>query len=140
LDTPPFPEKADTYSTVNPDTESWTLKDYPSNYLSLDAQMRLVEDLSSSITGRIFREYDVDTVKYHAGKDIFTVVLSGQESSRIPGTKLVLNSRRVLFTTGHFGPLAASLQNLTRDHQFRQLEIGFRIQQSSERAFFRNMR
>ncbi|WQF88116.1 Putative FAD/NAD(P)-binding domain superfamily [Colletotrichum destructivum] len=136
LETPPFPSNPDAYSVAGMvESEEWKLKDYPSDYLSLDARLRLVHDMVSDIDGSVMNECNVRNATYHAASDSFTVVVEDRATGQI--TRLSAN--RLLITTGRFGPLEESLRRMTRHHQFHRLEVGFRIQQRSERAFFRAM-
>ncbi|TQN64223.1 hypothetical protein CSHISOI_11206 [Colletotrichum shisoi] len=137
LETPPFPGNPDAYSVAGTvESEEWKLKDYPSDYLSLDARLRLVHDMVSDMDGSVMNECNVRNATYHAASDSFTVVVEDRATGPII-TRLSAN--RLLMTTGRFGPLGESLRRMTRHHQFHRLEVGFRIQQRSERAFFRAM-
>ncbi|KAK7964046.1 hypothetical protein PG988_011020 [Apiospora saccharicola] len=136
LETPPFPSNPDAYSVAGlVESEEWKLKDYPSDYLSLDARLQLVDDMVRDIGGTVLSECHVRDATYHAASDSFSVVVEEGATGRI--TQLA--AKRLLVTTGRFGPLEASLRRMTEHHAFRRLEVGFRIQQSSERAFFRSM-
>ena len=136
LDTPPFPKDPSAYSVVDPGTEAWVLKTYPSDYLSLDTRLKLVDDMVSSVAGDVSHECNVEGIQYNSTTDDFTIHLKHERSQKRP----FLKSRRLLLATGRFGPLANTLKNLTKHHEFHRLEIGFRIQQTSDKAFFRNMR
>lgn len=136
LETPPFPSNPDAYSVAGlVESEQWKLKDYPSDYLSLDARLRLVRDMVDNIDGAVMNECNVQSATYHPDSDFFTVVVENRAANET--THLTAN--RLLIATGRFGPLEASLRNMTQHHHFRRLEVGFRIQQRSERAFFRSM-
>lgn len=52
----------------------------------------------------------------------------------------IRKSKRIILATGRFGPLAPWLKRLACNWSFQRLEVGFRVEQASERAFFRNMR
>jgi uncharacterized FAD-dependent dehydrogenase len=136
LDTPPFPQDPRVYSSADPGTENWILKAYPSDYLSLDTRLKLVEDMVASVAGDIFRESNIKDIRYDPGTDDFIVRLEHERLQK----HSYLKSRRIILATGRFGPLAACFENITRHHEFRRLELGFRIQQTSDKAFFRNMR
>ncbi|KZL82508.1 fad-dependent dehydrogenase-like protein [Colletotrichum incanum] len=136
LETPPFPSNPDTCSVAGMvESEEWKLKDYPSDYLSLDARLQLFHDMVSDIGGVVMNKCNVRDVTYHSASDSFTVVVENYTTGQV--TRLSAN--RLLITTGRFGPLEASLRRMTRHHQFHRLEVGFRIQQRSDRAFFRDI-
>jgi uncharacterized FAD-dependent dehydrogenase len=136
LDTPPFPEDPRAYSFADPGTEEWMLKTYPSDYLSLDTRLKLVEDMVASVAGDVFRESNTKDIRYDPSADDFTVRVEHERLQK----QSCFKSRRLILATGRFGPLAACFENLTRHHEFHRLEVGFRIQQVSEKAFFKNMR
>ncbi|KAK1967659.1 FAD/NAD(P)-binding domain-containing protein [Colletotrichum sublineola] len=136
LETPPFPSNPDAYSVAGMvESEQWKLKDYPSDYLSLDARLKLVHDMVSDIGGAVMNECNVRDATYDAATDSFRVEVEDRATGKITH----LGANRLLITTGRFGPLEASLRRMTRHHQFHRLEVGFRIQQNSDRAFFRSM-
>nr|XP_036575229.1 uncharacterized protein CTRU02_14765 [Colletotrichum truncatum]KAF6781773.1 hypothetical protein CTRU02_14765 [Colletotrichum truncatum] len=136
LDTPPFPSNPDAYSVAGMvESEQWKLKDYPSDYLPLDARLRLVADMVADIDGAVMNECHVRSATYHPDSDSFNVAVEHRATGQITG----LTANRLLVATGRFGPLQVSLRDMTAHHQFRRLEVGFRIQQRSERAFFRSM-
>ncbi|KAI9731212.1 MAG: hypothetical protein M1834_005405 [Cirrosporium novae-zelandiae] len=131
LDTPPFPNHPTAYSyDVKKD---WVLKAYPSDYLSLTARLSLVGNMVAHIDGQIYDEHQVESITYDSCSDIFTLKTLHQNS------KEVLLCRRLIMATGRFGPLSKSMMDLTKHHSFRRLEVGFRVEQSSDQAFFRNM-
>ncbi|KAF6825964.1 hypothetical protein CPLU01_09956 [Colletotrichum plurivorum] len=136
LETPPFPSNPGDYSVAGMvESEQWKLKDYPSDYLSLDARLKLAHDMVADIDGAVMNECNVQSATYHPDSDSFTVVVEHRTTGQI--TRLTAN--RLLIAAGRFGPLEASLRNMTANHHFPRLEVGFRIQQRSERAFFRSM-
>lgn len=129
LDTPPFPEDPTAYTVGSGE---WVLKDYPSDYLSLDARLRLTENLAAGLDATMLDETEVTGAAYDARTDAFRLTLrdaKGQESD--------LTARRLILAGGRFGPLG--LRELTAHRSFRRLEVGFRIEQQAERAFFRDM-
>lgn len=145
LDCPPYPESPEDYSGANgklTEMEEWILKEYPSDYLSLEARIKLVEDMVNEVDGDMFNELHVRDIKYDSTSDIFTMKTRSTSSNKKQSRKapVRLYARRIIVTTGRFGPLAKALRNLTSAHTFHRLEIGFRIEQSSDKAFFRNMR
>ncbi|KAK2028280.1 FAD/NAD(P)-binding domain-containing protein [Colletotrichum zoysiae] len=136
LETPPFPSNPNAYSVAGMvESEHWKLKDYPSDYLSLDARLKLVHDMVSDIGGVVMNECNVRDATYDAATDSFSLGVENRATGKIAH----LTANRLLITTGRFGPLEASLRRMTSHHQFHRLEVGFRIQQRSERAFFRDM-
>lgn len=137
LETPPFPSNPDAYSVAGMvESDEWKLKDYPSDYLSLDARLKLVHDMVSEIGGTVLSECDVRDAVYDDVSDSFHVLVE----NRTTGQVATLGADRLLIATGRFGPLEASLSRMTQHHQFHRLEVGFRIQQQSDRAFFKDMR
>lgn len=136
LDTPAFPSHPDAYTVAGlMDSKEWRLKDYPSDYLSLEARLQLVRNMVSEAEGTVMDGCDVKKAKYHPQTDTFSLWVE----HRVTGKATCLSVNRLLIATGRFGPLDQSLQDMTRHHRFQRLEVGFRIQQRSDRAFFRNM-
>ncbi|QIS08726.1 hypothetical protein [Nocardia arthritidis] len=130
LDTPPFPDDPTAYSVGNGE---WVLKDYPSDYLSLDARLRLTTELVTAARATLLSETEVTSVRYDEVADEFDIAVYDRN-----GGESRIAARRLLIGSGRFGPLR--LGDLTRDYEFHRLEIGFRIQQPADRAFFRDMR
>jgi uncharacterized FAD-dependent dehydrogenase len=130
LRTPPFPSDPEAY-TVG--TGEWVLKEYPSDYLSLDARLRLTADLLAATDAQIVTETEVTDAWYDTAGDEFHLGLRDVEEH-----KSDLRCRRLLLATGRFGPLG--LRELTAYRSFQRLEVGFRIEQPAGRAFFREMR
>ncbi|MFD5483298.1 FAD-dependent oxidoreductase [Streptomyces hawaiiensis] len=130
LDTPPFPTDPTAYTVGS---GQWVLKEYPSDYLSLEARLRLTEDMVAATDATVINETEIVKTSYDPVSDDFRLVLrhaDGQESELV--------ARRLLLASGRFGPL--SLNTLTEAHAFRRLEVGFRIQQPADLAFFRDMK
>lgn len=145
LDTPPFPEHPDQYSgnlcSKSGFEDHWVLKNYPSDYLSLPARLRLIEDLVSEIQGQIFNNCQVDNMRYNKSSDSFIIDTRHSNKTKDgPDYSDTIHARRLLVATGRFGPLGEGLANLTDHYNFRRLEVGFRVEQSSDRAFFKNMK
>ncbi|EJD43313.1 FAD/NAD(P)-binding domain-containing protein [Auricularia subglabra TFB-10046 SS5] len=137
LDTPPFPDDPNAYSPAHaPGVEDWVLKAYPSDYLSLDGRLALVRNMVASCRGTVLSERSVLNVTYNASLDEFSVETQHGPSGEVA----YLRARRLVLASGRFGPLQDCLRALTAQHAFRRLEVGFRIQQRSARAFFRDMR
>lgn len=88
------------------------------------------------VSGDIFNERQVDSIDYDAPADLFTM----HTRDLVSNEKTTLLTRRLIMATGRFGPLSTSLQGLTQYHSLRRLEVGFRIEQASEKAFFRDMK
>jgi uncharacterized FAD-dependent dehydrogenase len=145
LDTPPFPEHPDQYSGKmlgEPSLqEHWVLKPYPSDYLSLPARLRLIESLVSEIQGEVFDNCRVDNMHYNKSSEIFIIDTCHSSNAKEALTYSdTIHARRLLIATGRFGSLGEGLANLTDHYNFRRLEVGFRVEQSSDRAFFKNMK
>jgi uncharacterized FAD-dependent dehydrogenase len=129
LRTPPYPEHPTAYSVG---LGEWVLKDYPSDYLPLDTRMQLTAGMVDALDAEIMDESEVVSVRYDEFADGFHLRLldaKGQESQ--------VFTRRLLVASGRFGPLGSL--DLTAHHSFRRLEVGFRIEQPAEHAFFRDM-
>ncbi|MCG5214633.1 hypothetical protein [Streptosporangium sp. KLBMP 9127] len=125
LDTPPFPDDPTAY-TVG--TGEWVLKDYPSDYLSLSARLKLTGDMVAATDATLLTETEVVKAEYQRATDTFTLTLGDSE----------LAARRLLLAGGRFGPLGPL--GLSWERSFRRLEVGFRIEQPAGRAFFRDMK
>ncbi|MFJ6721779.1 FAD-dependent oxidoreductase [Streptomyces sp. NPDC091259] len=130
LDTPPFPSDPTAYTVGSGE---WVLKDYPSDYLSLEARLRLTQAMVDANHATVITGTEVVKTAYDPVADEFRLVVrdtDGEESEVV--------ARRLLLASGRFGPLG--LNTLTEAHAFRRLEVGFRIQQPADRAFFRDMK
>lgn len=130
LDTPPFPDDPRAY-TVG--AGEWILKEYPSDYLSLEARLRLTDDLVAATDATVLTGTEVVGAAYDRADDTFRLALrdvKGQDSQ--------LLARRLILASGRFGPLG--LRELTQQLSFRRLEVGFRIEQPADKAFFRSMK
>ncbi|MFC7793967.1 FAD-dependent oxidoreductase [Streptomyces cinereoruber] len=130
LDTPPYPSDPTAYTVGSGE---WVLKEYPSDYLSLEARLRLTEDMVAATDATVLTGSEVVKTAYDPVTDAFRLVLRGAD-----GQESELVARRLLLASGRFGPLG--LDTLTSEHSFRRLEVGFRIQQPADRAFFRDMK
>ncbi|WP_280570560.1 FAD-dependent oxidoreductase [Chromohalobacter sp. 296-RDG] len=124
LDTPPFPSDANAYT---PGVGDWVLKSYPSNYLSLEARLEMVFGLVSGLDADIASRtrltsyrYDASTKRHHLGlqntRQYYEII-----------------TQTLIWATGRFG--AFELDDDIKK-TFRRLEVGFRIEQPSELAFF----
>lgn len=124
LDTPPFPVDANAYT---PGVGDWVLKDYPSNYLSLQARLEMVFGLVSSLDVAIASRtrmtscrYDESAKRHHLGL---------QDTQRC----YEIATKTLIWASGRFGALDID-DDIEKN--FRRLEVGFRIEQPSELAFF----
>lgn len=129
LSTPPFPEDPGTCSAGSGE---WVLKEYPSDYLSLPARLEMISNLVSAAEVDWIERTEVVEARYEPGADRFELLLQDHKGQRSPAS-----AGRLLVATGRFGPL--SLPGLTRHRSFRRMEVGFRIEQPAERAFFRDL-
>lgn len=128
LDTPPFPPTPEAYAVG---AGEWILKEYPSDYLPLEARIDLTANLVHTAKVDVFTETTVKAYTYSAARDTFQIeLLQGASKPQI------LTARRVIVATGRFGPLGMKLSN---QHSFRRLEVGFRIEQPEPHAFFGRM-
>ncbi|WP_437967358.1 FAD-binding protein [Sorangium sp. So ce260] len=130
LDTPPFPKDPTTYTVGRGE---WVLKDYPSDYLSLEARLALTAAMVSAVDASVLTRAEVVSIRYDASADSFWLRLRDATG----GTSDLI-ARRLIVASGRFGPLM--LRELTAHRSFRRLEVGFRIEQPADRAFFRDMK
>ena len=135
LSIPPFPERPDQY-TPEIGAEDWFLKSYPSDYLSLEARLELVADMVAKVNGTVIHEQRVHDIAYNTLQDNFTLHTSNVAS----GGATTFTTKRLIVGTGRFGPLEPALKSLTQHSTFHRLEVGFRIEQSSSKAFFKDMK
>lgn len=130
LDTPPFPDDPSAY-TVG--AGEWVLKEYPSDYLSLEARLRLTADMVAAAGADIVNETEIAEAVYDEAADLFRLSLSDAK-----GQTSELTAGRLILASGRFGPLG--LRSLTGQRSFRRLEVGFRIEQPADKAFFKDMK
>ncbi|MFI6603803.1 FAD-dependent oxidoreductase [Nonomuraea sp. NPDC050536] len=128
LSCPPFPDHPQAYSISD---GAWALKDYPSDYLSLQARLDLTARLVDGLDAHILTSHHMTAAGYDASRDAFHLALDHD------GRHAQLQARRLLVATGRFGPLA--LDGLTGAWRFRRLEAGLRIEQRAGLAFFADM-
>ncbi|MFF2132086.1 FAD-binding protein, partial [Streptomyces olivochromogenes] len=126
LDTPPFPEDPEAYAVG---TGEWVLKEYPSYYLSLQARLDLSEKLVTGSGADFLTRTEVTALRHIAEEDRFEAELQDES-----GGRRTLITRRVILANGRFGPLG--LTDLFTGRAWRRLEVGFRIEQSAQSAFF----
>ncbi|MAM58413.1 MAG: hypothetical protein CMN25_13850 [Salinicola sp.] len=124
MQTPPFPDRTDVYT---PEEGRWNLKDYPSRYLPLQAREEMVFGLVNGVDIDILTGTCVTSHRYDANEQRHHLQLEGPDAA--PGA---LVSRTMIWATGRFGAL--DMGNIEK--VFRRLEVGFRIDQPSEQAFF----
>ncbi|WP_162619635.1 FAD-dependent oxidoreductase [Salinicola peritrichatus] len=127
LDTPPFPENANAYT---PGIGNWVLKDYPSDYLSLQARLEMVFGLVGSLDTEIASRTEVTAHRYEASARQHHLWLQRDSHA------FEISARALILATGRFGAL-----DIGDDvgSIFRRLEVGFRIEQPSEQAFFQHL-
>lgn len=107
----------------------WTLKEYPSLYLSLDARMKLASDLAHSPDPERFQLFNytrVTSCEYSEESKKFTLELKSDVVKEI-------SAKSVVYALGRFGPLTLPLSVPSR---FYRVEIGVRIEDDSSSAFF----
>lgn len=128
LDVPGYPDIA---ASENGAEESWHLKRYPSQYLSLEQRYKLIAHLIEAGTGSLLHHTQVEAVHQSHEDSSFDITIKNTvtyESRR-------LSARAIIFAGGRFG--SYDMQRfMTFRPVFRRLEVGFRIQQSTHRAFF----
>lgn len=129
LETPPFPSDPAGYSVA---TGEWVLKKYPSDYLSLAARLKLVRELVDTAGAEFMSRHRVLKLQHDINDDCFHIEVSNALSEM-----QWISARRVIVASGRFGPLDTLLD---RVDSFHRLEVGFRIEQPTSKAFFRNLR
>ncbi|GEN26534.1 hypothetical protein HVA01_01800 [Halovibrio variabilis] len=127
LNTPSFPAVTNTHS---PDVGDWVLKSYPSDYLSLQARMELVFGLVSSLDADIASQTRMTTYRYDESAKRHYLELQHTQRTYEIATKTLI------WATGRFGALDIK-EDIKKT--FRRLEVGFRIEQPSELAFFQSL-
>ncbi|GAA3294080.1 hypothetical protein GCM10020295_17690 [Streptomyces cinereospinus] len=96
LDTPPFPSDPTAYTVGSGE---WILKEYPSDYLSLEARLRLTADMVAATDATVLSETEVLRAEHEPATDVFRLTLcdsKGQESQVL--------ARRLVLASGRFGP------------------------------------
>jgi len=132
LKTPPFPEDPTAFTV---EKGAWVLKDYPSDYISLDDRISLTQELVESSDAHVFERNLVEEVYYQPEEDNFSLTLNNAQNEQ----KQKIKAKRVVFATGRFGPLDL-LKTIANEHNFHRLEVGFRIEQPSKKSFFKDMK
>lgn len=132
LKTPPFPEDPTAFTV---EKGSWILKEYPSDYISLDDRISLTRELVETSDAHVFERNLVEEVYYQSEDDNFSLTLHNSQDDK----KYKISAKRVVFATGRFGPLNL-LKTIANEHNFHRLEVGFRIEQPSTKSFFKNMK
>ncbi|WP_350305162.1 FAD-dependent oxidoreductase [Photorhabdus viridis] len=130
LDTPPFPTNPKEFTVGSGE---WVLKDYPSNYMSLEDRINLVEDMVQTADADIITKTKLLSYKHNREKNSLTMHLR-DENAKI----YQIECRRIILASGRFGPL--EMTNQIEKQSFNRLEVGFRIEQQEDLAFFKNMK
>jgi hypothetical protein len=128
LDVPPYPEQPSAFSFG---AGEWILKDYPSFYLPLDARVRMTEHLIASLSGPVFSETRVERLT-RTDEAVLVEVTGGSLGDT------VISASQVIVASGRFGSL--DTYDLKLDMHFERLEVGFRIEQPSDDAFFKALK
>lgn len=128
LNTPPFPDHPEAYTVGNGE---WMLKEYPSDYLSLQARLKLIAQLIRSTESDILTNTQVSHYHYLPEHDYFEFTITDNKNQL-----KTLYVKRVIVASGRFGPL--KIPNMSH-RSFRRLEVGFRIEQPHNLSFFGNM-
>lgn len=129
LATPPYPN-ADIADHSASDV--WALKEYPSSYLSLDKRIELINSLLTPGQSVSFDRTVVQHLSFSNIPRLFGIDLLAGD-----GLHSSITARCVIMATGRFGPL--QFPGLYPARDFQRLEVGFRIEQPSHRAFFANL-
>ncbi len=130
LDTPPYPDNPDAFSVGQGE---WILKDYPSDYLSLEKRVSLVTELVNTCGAEIISEHRLVTYHYDQQLDLFLIKLENKQQQSV-----LIKAKRLVLAGGRFAPIA--ILEHEQESAFRRLEVGFRIEQPKQKAFFRNMK
>ncbi|MBB2162436.1 FAD-dependent oxidoreductase [Gluconacetobacter sacchari] len=130
LDSPPYPEIGLSDAAAQ---GRWALKEYPSSYLPLSSRFELITSLLAGSQSVSFDETIVEDLNFSRESQLFGVRLV-----QTHGIRSVITARYVIVATGRFGPL--SFPGLFLNKHFQRLEVGFRIEQPSDRAFFANVK
>ncbi|NHB86484.1 FAD-dependent oxidoreductase [Photorhabdus tasmaniensis] len=130
LDTPPFPTNPKEFTIGSGE---WVLKDYPSNYMSLESRINLVENMVQTADADIITQTKFLSYKHNREKN--SIIMSLRDEN---ATTYHIECRRIILASGRFGPLEMTDQ--IEKQSFNRLEVGFRIEQQEDLAFFRNMK
>ncbi|MGV7960625.1 FAD-dependent oxidoreductase [Photorhabdus tasmaniensis] len=130
LDTPPFPTNPKEFTVGSGE---WVLKDYPSNYMSLESRINLVENMVQTADADIITQTKFLSYKHNREKN--SIIMSLRDEN---ATTYHIECRRIILASGRFGPLEMTDQ--IEKQSFNRLEVGFRIEQQEDLAFFRNMK
>lgn len=129
LTTPPFPSRPDAYTSGEGE---WLLKEYPSDYLSLQARLRLIACLVDAADVHFLSQTTI--TQYFVSRSMDSVTLFARDTG---GREFSVKARKLIIASGRFGPLKMDNHE---DAVFRRLEVGFRIQQPAHKAFFAGMK
>jgi len=129
MEVPPFP---DSPPAADEPSGRWFLKRYPSEYLTLEQRIELIRGLVERGHGDILRQALVEDGYYSPADDSFTLTVADHAGK----SRRQIAADRLIFAGGRFGPRLMDRFPFM-DPVFRRLEVGFRIQQPAERAFFR---
>jgi uncharacterized FAD-dependent dehydrogenase len=124
---PPFPSEPAEASNGN----KWQLKEYPSFYLDLDDRLALTDRLVQGSNASLVASTTLSTCSFETATQTFTAKLDGNERQS------KVNARYVIFAGGRFNPLTFPLST---PMTFERLEVGCRIEQPSDQAFFRSFK
>jgi len=127
MDAPPFPEDPSAVDEVLP--SAWTLKEYPSFYMPLGDRLDLIGRLVDKLDVESHLRTTVRSARYDDESGCFRLSLSGGAQRR------TLRSRMLIYAGGRFGTLQLGMSSSVE--HFRRLELGVRIQQPSDAAFFK---
>jgi hypothetical protein len=128
MEVPAYPNAIGTENYAN---GSWHLKRYPSQYLSLENRYKLISELIEAGTGSLLHHTKVEAANQSHQDDGFDFMLQ----NLLTNESRWLSARVVIFAGGRFGSHDMRHFFFFRP-MFRRLEVGFRIQQSTQRAFF----
>ncbi|WP_445375210.1 FAD-dependent oxidoreductase [Photorhabdus tasmaniensis] len=130
LDTPPFPTNPKEFTVGSGE---WVLKDYPSNYMSLESRINLVENMVQTADADIITQTKFLSYEHNIEKN--SIIMSLRDENAII---YHIECRRIILASGRFGPL--EMTNQIEKQSFNRLEVGFRIEQQEDLAFFKNMK
>lgn len=129
LNTPPLPSNSAAYTEA---TGEWVLKSYPSDYLSLENRLKLTQDLVGASGADLLTGHRVVRCHHDPQFDGCHVEISNDLNYTHQ-----ITTKRLIIASGRFGPLDTLVDETPF---FRRLEVGFRIEQPTNKSFFSNLK
>lgn len=132
MQVPPFPKNGDAPAGAD---ACWTLKEYPSYYLSLEARHDLVGQLAKEAAAETSTLSDLVGLNHVEEEERIRLDVDRGDRADI----VSLTCKQVVLATGRFGALDLARIGGVGGEIFRRLEVGVRIEQPSGKAFFRSV-